>query len=1182
MVPVKSSLHDGSLGKEALRTEQVNGGDGHKAGVPKDRLIKLISVRLKEAALDSPTFRASTNFQSSQVEQIDHWIDGLLKTIRRYPTQFNDFKDVNSVMVGQLIPEFLRVAMLGQDTTLGVIQNTKSSLESLWNAGLRDMEINESEITDVLMEFSKTSVKSYKDIRKNFEYLQGKYDSLLGKFGSQSKTREPSAIREDAFQLYDVRQSYLSASLDICVEVSKFRDAMDCMLICFTDVLFRGKSTYDETRGLRLQAWAQAESKSVKSLLRDMQQSRSQIEKATVAQYEPSRDLKNHNTALINPALLTVPDEDDIDPNEKHGWLFMKTSVGKPARQIWVRRWVFVKNGIFGLLSLSPSRTFVQETDKIGVLLANIRYAPDEERRLCFEIKTIDCTVVFQAESLRDLRSWLRVFAEEKERAIESSGTELGKYAFGRYPPLFYEFASTSLTSIDIELTSSSVDNSNHDETHTTVISSYLCKLVDGSDGTEFQFSTSAADEFREPDLNPPMPTARSKLALLSHAFLRPTVVPTAVSANIWGSVNWGIYYMSDANIDYNGFSDHSEFSENNLTSLTNQKVYPSNYPAYLRNYDIQLRSLFESSIDPDELVLVFYTCSWSLNHTQDLSGRCFLTTTHAYYYLNSAGFVSLLKKPLGDLVAVEVSPESVWEVIKMYDVDGLCMKGRLFLDNGKLLQKKIDLLINNRARSTPRSQEKMISILESFKVEDQGTEAVPKIDKDIVRANNFDDLSSFQAFTGTPASESKMKTNYWGEFDLVKVANFHAPAKALFHILYGDRSTMFRDTILLVNSDEFNISPWFRDGEQLTRVMDYKLALSASVINLMRTGKAVQQRSIQTVEELVDNKYYRVEEMRGKFQVTGTGTFTIHRKVIIIETDAKSCKVLFYTKIEFISGPTNRLLAKIFGAISLNFEAKEIEQLVLSMHQSVHKLGVHGQVIRAIRRYGHLSQSETDHRPKGDFVFHLTFTLLVKYYFKFSLYFLTTGILNAGHYTSDIFSRLLLGITVHKVISLMLATSLLVNFFLAGRSTIAYWNSHNSSNMIASLKKQSKVRRLERSITLDDLEVLSSFEFNQSSSCFNKFKVSITTDEAGSSFDQQLRESRHQIAVKRNQLLVELKILEKVERELVAGDYKNFVLSEINLCKISLDEMQVNNSRLKEYCESCNAEYQKIGLNLL
>ena len=1170
------------LGTDLPHKSQHNDTHAPQA-VKKAKLIKLISVRLKEAALDSPSFRASTNYQCSLLDQIEQWIDGLIRALRRYPQQYSDFRDVNSVVLGQLIPDLLKFSVVGEETTMNVLKTAKGRLETLWNVGLDDMELNDTEVIELLSQFLKKDIKSYKDIRRNFEYLQSKYDSLLNKFSSQSKTREPSALREDAFQLYEVRQSYLAAAFDICVENSKFQQALDYMLIKFTQLSLQGKSNYDEKYNSKLEAWAKAGSKSTKGLLQDMKQSRAQIEKATALQYAPSRELRDHNIALINVNELIDTHATSPESNEKHAWLYMKTSVGKPSRQVWVRRWVFVKNGIFGLLSLSPSRTFVQETDKIGVLLANIRYAPDEDRRFCFEVKTIDSTIVFQAESLVDLKSWLTVFSVEKQKALDAADSEVGKYAFGRYPPLLQEFASTSLTSVDIELTSTKIENNNNSsESHTLLASTNLSKLIDGSEGTEFQFSSSSVGEFRDPDLNPPMVTARSKLALVAHAFLAPTSIPTAVTANIWGSVNWGIYYMNDSGDSFYGFKQDN-FSENNLTSLTKKKNFPPYYPAHLMNYDIQLKSLFEASIDPQELVVAHFTCLWCLNQTQELSGRCFLTVNCAYFYLNSTGFISLSKKPITEFVAVDVMAEKDWEVIKVYGVDGLSMKGRLFMQDGKLLQKKFDLLINNVARTKPKTQAEIIPLIEAMHSEEaaKNTESsVKSSDTDDAPSKKYDELNSFQPFTGVPASGSKMKTNYQNEFELTKVANFRAPAKAVFHILYGDHSSLARDSIALIDTDQFNISPWFKEGEKLTRVLDYKIELSRNMISgFSRHDSSVDNRSIQTVEELVDNKYYRIQEVRDAVQVLGGSRFSAIRKIIIIETDAKSCKVLFYTKFNFTKGKTSRLITKFFSKITKNFQIKEINSLVDQLRHCVAGLGTHGQVIKAIRTYGNLSQSDVDYRPKDDMVFDLTLQMLFKYYVRYWLYCLAKGILNAGHHISDLVSRFVLSVTMNKLLIALLALSVVFNFFLMGRSTYAYWSTKNSAKLVKSVSEQILTTSMDRAISLDDMEILTSFNFNSSSGCFKKF---ISSLDDGSLHLGELREPRHQIALKRNDLLIQLKILEKVEMELVAGNYKSFVISELNLCKVSFEELQVDNEALSTYCDSCSRDYDSIVNGLL
>lgn len=48
-----------------------------------DRPLNIIAVLLKEAALDSPTFRASVNHLNVQIESMDSWLDSFIKSTQR-------------------------------------------------------------------------------------------------------------------------------------------------------------------------------------------------------------------------------------------------------------------------------------------------------------------------------------------------------------------------------------------------------------------------------------------------------------------------------------------------------------------------------------------------------------------------------------------------------------------------------------------------------------------------------------------------------------------------------------------------------------------------------------------------------------------------------------------------------------------------------------------------------------------------------------------------------------------------------------------------------------------------------------------------------------------------------------------------------------------------------------------
>ena len=92
-----------------------------------------------------------------------------------------------------------------------------------------------SEIDDKVLkpleDFLKTDLKEYKESKKMFDKALEKYESTLAKYNGQSRQKEPSAIREEAFQLYDTRKAYIQASMACSMICIKFQDTLDQLIL---------------------------------------------------------------------------------------------------------------------------------------------------------------------------------------------------------------------------------------------------------------------------------------------------------------------------------------------------------------------------------------------------------------------------------------------------------------------------------------------------------------------------------------------------------------------------------------------------------------------------------------------------------------------------------------------------------------------------------------------------------------------------------------------------------------------------------------------------------------------------------------------------------------------------------------------------------------------------------------
>lgn len=313
------------------------------------------------------------------------------------------------------------------------------------------------------------------DIRRTLDHLQKTYDQIQSRYSSQTKTKEPSALREDAFQLHEARKSYLKVSMDFCAVAPQLRNSLDKLLVrTFFDQWKEMKSSRESTASTfgkwsqemdRIRGWTRELEGGERTFRRELHAARREIEETAEAAARPSRELEDYSVSTVpylgsggmSTVSLKSPGKPGLGPgpakSEKQGWLYLRTYSGKPTRTVWVRRWGFVKNGIFGWLIQGARSSGVEESERIGVLLCNVRPAFQEERRFCFEVKTKNNAMMLQAETQAELMDWISTFEAAKQKALDNpastdivgggKGGASSDPAFSISPPPAPEFAAT-------------------------------------------------------------------------------------------------------------------------------------------------------------------------------------------------------------------------------------------------------------------------------------------------------------------------------------------------------------------------------------------------------------------------------------------------------------------------------------------------------------------------------------------------------------------------------------------------------------------------------------------------------------------------------------------------------------------------------------------------------------------
>lgn len=240
-------------------------------------------------------------------------------------------------------------------------------------------------------------------------------------------------MREEAFQLHEARKAYLRASLDFSVQAPQMRNALDRLLVRVSFDQWRefrlfhnnNSSTFSKWSGEmdRIKGWVHEMEASDRSAKRELLATRKHIEEAAEILARPPRELEDYSISTVpylgSRPLSALNMGKEVKP-EKQGWLNLRTLSGRPSRTVWVRRWAFLKHGIFGCLVQGSRTGGVEESERIGVLLCSIRPAFQEERRFCFQVKTKNNSIILQAETQKELMEWIGAFEAAKQKALEN------------------------------------------------------------------------------------------------------------------------------------------------------------------------------------------------------------------------------------------------------------------------------------------------------------------------------------------------------------------------------------------------------------------------------------------------------------------------------------------------------------------------------------------------------------------------------------------------------------------------------------------------------------------------------------------------------------------------------------------------------------------------------------------
>ena len=195
------------------------------------RLLDLLPVGLKEAAIDSPTSRASITHFSEQIDIIEKWLDDYIKATNRLISESVTLEAVfNSFISHSLLPLNASEAIVDHDYSLLAMKKQSECSKDYWLGVSATIKKLTTLVIEPIRSFSLNELRAFKEVRRHLEQTQRNFDTAQAKYAGLSKTKEPSFLREEAFQLYETRRAYSKASLDFAFMAPQLRFSLDKLL----------------------------------------------------------------------------------------------------------------------------------------------------------------------------------------------------------------------------------------------------------------------------------------------------------------------------------------------------------------------------------------------------------------------------------------------------------------------------------------------------------------------------------------------------------------------------------------------------------------------------------------------------------------------------------------------------------------------------------------------------------------------------------------------------------------------------------------------------------------------------------------------------------------------------------------------------------------------------------------
>ena len=120
-------------------------------------------VGLKEAALDSPTFRSGVSHLSDQLDLVEKWLDGLVRSISKVSQEIGPLETaINGVLTQSAPPANMSEVIIDHDYTLLAARRYTEGARELWTSTILGMRKMEANVVEPIRSFVQNDLRAFK------------------------------------------------------------------------------------------------------------------------------------------------------------------------------------------------------------------------------------------------------------------------------------------------------------------------------------------------------------------------------------------------------------------------------------------------------------------------------------------------------------------------------------------------------------------------------------------------------------------------------------------------------------------------------------------------------------------------------------------------------------------------------------------------------------------------------------------------------------------------------------------------------------------------------------------------------------------------------------------------------------------------------------------------------------